>query len=89
MAKRSQALREDNVRDGFLEPGPYRLILEALTEEIKPTFVVAYHLGMRTGELLALKRSWVDLREGLVYVNGRVTKNREPKTAPIYGGMGP
>jgi integrase len=84
-----KALREDNVRDGFLEPEHYRLILEALTQEIKPIFVIAYHLGMRTGELLALKRSWVDLREGLIYVRGRVTKNREPKTAPIYGDMGP
>lgn len=44
---------------------------------------------MRTGELLAIKRSWVDLQEGLIYVNGRVTKNRDPKTAPIYGEMGP
>lgn len=50
--------------------------------------MVAYHLGMRTGELLALKRNWVDLREGVIYVKGRVTKNREPKTAPIYGDMG-
>jgi integrase len=84
-----KALKEDNVREGFLEPENYRLILESLTEEIKPVFVVAYHLGMRTGELLALKRSWVDLEEGLIYVKGRVTKNREPKTAPIYGDMGP
>jgi integrase len=44
---------------------------------------------MRTGELLALKRSWVDLHEDLIYVNGRVTKNRSPKTAPIYGDMRP
>ncbi len=84
-----KALKEDNVREGFLEQDHYGLILEALTEEVKPIFVVAYHLGMRTGELLALKRSWVDLREGLIYVKGRVTKNREPKTAPIYGDMGP
>jgi integrase len=42
-----------------------------------------------TGELLALKRSCVDLEEGLIYVKGRVTKNGEPKTAPIYGDMGP
>lgn len=83
-----KALKEDNVREGFLEPESYRLILEALSEEIKPVFVVAYHLGTRTGELLALKRSWVDLKEGLIYVNGRVTKNRKPKTAPIYGDMG-
>lgn len=84
-----KALPENNVREGFLEADKYRLILDALTDEIKPVFVVAYHLGMRTGELLALKRSWVDLSEGLIYVNGRVTKNRNPKTAPIYGDMKP
>src|SRR5581483_12145537 len=84
-----KALPENNVREGFLEADKYRLILDALTDEIKPVFVVAYHLGMRTGELLALKRSWVDLEEGLIYVNGRVTKNRDPKTAPIYGDMKP
>jgi integrase len=72
-----------------LEPDKYRLVLDALTDEIKPVFVIAYHLGMRTGELLALKRSWVDLPEGLISVNGRVTKNRSPKTAPIYGDMRP
>lgn len=84
-----KALPEDNVREGFLEADKYHLILDALTDEIKPVFVVAYHLGMRTGELLALKRSWVDFEEGLIYVNGRVTKNRAPKTAPIYGDMKP
>jgi hypothetical protein len=31
----------------------------------------------------------VDLGEGLIYVNGRVTKNKHPKTAPIYGDMKP
>src|SRR6185437_10273697 len=70
-----------------LEADKYKLIVDALTDEIKPVFVVAYHLGMRTGELLALKRDWIDLAEGLIYVNGRVTKNRKAKTAPIYGEM--
>jgi integrase len=50
-------------------------------------FVMAYHLGMRTGELLAIRRDWVDLSEGLIYIYGRVTKNRKGKTAPIYGDM--
>jgi integrase len=59
------------------------------TARIKLVFVVAYHLGMRTDELLALKRGWVDLEEGLIYVNGRMTKNRNPKTAPIYGDIKP
>jgi len=82
-----KALKENNVREGFLEADKYQLLLDALAEDVKPVFVVAYHLGMRTGELLALKRSWVELEEGLIYVNGRVTKNGEPKTAPIYGDM--
>jgi hypothetical protein len=30
--------------------------IKPVFEEIKPVFVVAYHLGMRTGELLAIKR---------------------------------
>jgi hypothetical protein len=31
--------------------------LDALTDQIKPVFVVAYHLAMRTGETLAIKLS--------------------------------
>jgi len=80
-------LKEDNVREGYLEAPQYRMILDGLPESLKPVLVLAYHLGMRTGELLALKRDWVDLAEGLIYVDGRVTKNRKPKTAPIYGDM--
>src|SRR3954452_16098084 len=86
-APRIPKLAETNVRQGFLEPEQYRSILEGLPEHIKPVFVVAYHLGMRKGELLKLRRDWVDLDEGLIYVEGRVTKNRKPKTAPIYGDM--
>lgn len=41
------------------------MILDGLVEPVKPVFVLGYHLGMRTGELLALKRHWVDLAEGL------------------------
>ena len=63
------------------------MILDSLPDPVKPVLVLGYHLGMRTGELLALKRDWVDLAEGLIYVNGRVTKNRKAKTAPIYGDM--
>jgi integrase len=83
------ALKEDNVREGFLEEPQYRELLTALEEPVKPILVVAYHLGMRTGEMLKLKRQWVDLAEGLIYVQGRVTKNKSPKTVPIFGGMGP
>lgn len=81
------SLKEDNVRHGFVEGAQYRQLLEALPDPIKPVFVLAYHLGMRKGQLLKLQRDWVDIQEGVIYVLGRVTKNRRPKTAPIYGDM--
>ncbi len=81
------ALKEDNVREGFLEWSEYRRLLEALPDPVKPVFVLGYHLGMRTGELLKLHRDWVDLTEGVIFVNGRTTKNKRPKTVPIYGEM--
>jgi integrase len=72
-------LKEDNIREGFLEPEQYRMILGGLPDPVKPVLVLGYHLGMRTGELLALKRDWVDLTEGLIYVNGRVTRTARRK----------
>jgi integrase len=80
-------LKEDNVREGFLENHQYRTILGFLPPPLQPVFVVAYHLGMRKGELLKIRSDWVDLEAGLIFVNGRVTKNGKPKTAPIYGEM--
>ncbi len=59
------------------------------SDPVKPVFVVAYHLGIRTGELLAIRRDWIALEEGLIYIHGRVTKNKKPKLVPIYGDMGP
>ena len=50
-------------------------------------FVLGYHLGMRKGELLKLHRDWVHLAEGVIYMKGRTTKNKRPKTVPIYGDM--
>jgi integrase len=76
-------LKEDNIREGFIGTDQYRASLDDLPNPVKPVFLLGYHLGMRTGELLALRRDWVDLAKGLIYVNGRVTKNRKAKTAPI------
>jgi integrase len=84
-----KALKENNIREGFLDQDAYFLIRDALPDDLKALFVVAYHLGMRSSELLNLRRDWVDLSEGLIYVQGRVTKTGAPKTAPIYDDMGP
>ena len=42
------------------------------------------HACRRVAEL---HRAWVGLAEGVIYVNGRTTKNKRSNTVPIYGEM--
>lgn len=80
-------LREDNVRTGFLRVEEYKALRDALVDPLKLLFVFAYHLGMRLGELLKIRKNQVDRDAGLIWLEGRQTKNKQPRTAPIYGEM--
>src|SRR5215831_15257454 len=51
-------------------------------------FVLAYHTGIRRGELRKIQWSQVDLKAKEIHLIGRQTKNRRPRTVPIYGEMG-
>jgi integrase len=79
-------LEEQNVRGGFLEHDHYLKLREALPEHLKAIFVVGYHLGMRIGEL---RNIWeqVGLEAGEIRLSQRQTKNKRPRTLPIYGEM--
>jgi integrase len=80
-------LREDNTRTGFLAPTVYRKLLNELPEPLKIVFVFGYHLGMRKGELLKIRKNQVDRKAKLIWLEAKQTKNRNPRTAPIYGDM--
>jgi len=62
-------------------------VLAALTPEWRPLFATAFFLGMRLGELLALQKDDVDLREGTITVRRSgdcaVTKGGDDGTVPI------
>ena len=77
----------DNVRTGFITPEQYRSIQCVLPDHLKPMLCVAYHVGNRKGELLSMKRSQVDLEHCEITLDPGSTKNREGRTAPIYGDM--
>jgi hypothetical protein len=53
-----KALREENVREGFLEADKYQLILDELSEEIKPVFVVAASSAEFVGEFARIQRDY-------------------------------
>jgi integrase len=82
-----KTLPENNVRTGFLEEYQYLAVREALPEEIRLLFVVAYHTGARIGELKKMLWRQVDLWALEIRLDPGTTKNREGRILPIYGDM--
>jgi integrase len=80
-------LDEDNVRQGFLEHDVYLRLREALPPHLKAIFVVAYHVGVRIGELRKIQCPQVDLKAGEIRMYKKQTKGKEARTLPIYGEM--
>jgi integrase len=80
-------LPEDNARQGFLEPDQYETLLAELPPSLKALFVCGYHVGARKNELRRIEWGWVDFSAGLIRLPGSVTKNKKPRTLPIYGDM--
>lgn len=80
-------LKENNVRTGFLEHHAFVRLRNEPPEEIRPLFVVGYHVGARLGELLSLRWEQVDLNVNRIVLNAGTTKNEEGRALPIYGEM--
>jgi integrase len=43
-------------------------IVQASPDWLRPIILTNYYTGLRQGELLSLKRKWVDLEEGIIYL---------------------
>jgi integrase len=84
-----QLLPEHNVREGLLDVVGYKRLLSELPDYLKVLFVVAYHTGVRSGELKKIRVAQVDLAGKEIHVSGLTTKAKEGHTLPIYGDMGP
>jgi integrase len=82
-------LDEDNARQRFLEHSQYLRLRDALPGHLKAIFVVAYHVGLRIGELRKVEWSQVDLTAGEIRLEKKQTKGKKPRTLPIYGEMRP
>jgi integrase len=80
-------LDEDNVRQGFIERPQYEALLTELPANLKALFVCGYHVGARKGELRKIQWPQVDFDARLITLPGVQTKNKKPRTLPIYGDM--
>lgn len=83
-----RALKEDNVREGFVEEEVYRAMLANLPSHQQMLFCFARYLGIRKGELLEFRWEWLlpfwREDEPIIKIPGRYCKSGKPHTVPIY-----
>jgi integrase len=74
-------LREDNVRRGFFERGPFEAVRGHLPAYARPAVTFAYITGWRLkAEVLPLQWRQVDFEAGTVRLEPGTTKNRDGRT---------
>jgi integrase len=80
-------LKENNERDRILSPEEYTLLLVHCPGHLKPIVKLAYHTGMRQGEILNLTWGQVDLKEGFIRLNPEHTKTNDGRFVPLTGEL--
>lgn len=78
-----EKLKENNIRRGFFEHDEFVALRSALPDYLKVLVTVAYHTGMRRGEVLSLKWDQIDLKGGIIRLEQEDTKNAQPRTIYI------
>lgn len=76
-------LKENNVRCRVLASEEYLRLLAHAAPHLKPIVKLAYHTGMRLGEILKLTWGQVDLKEGFINLAPEDTKINEARNVPL------
>jgi integrase len=76
-------LKENNERDRILSQEEYVRLLAHSQDYIRPIIKVAYHIGLRQGEILALTWGQVDLKEGFIRLRPQDCKTNEGRLVPL------
>lgn len=76
-------LEDQNVRFGFLHHHEYLDLMQALPEYLRGPVCLAYHTGMRQGEIFGLTWDKVDMIEEVIWIDATSSKNRTPRMVPI------
>jgi integrase len=75
--------RERNERDRVLSGQEFRCLYDAAAPWLQPLLVVAYHTGMRAGEIRSLRWDQVDLKAGTIRLKSTDTKIDEGRVIPL------
>ena len=75
--------REHNQRDRVLSAREFQRLQTAAALWLQPMLLVAYHTGMREGEIRSLRWDQVDLNRGVIRLTSRDTKTDEGRLIPL------
>ena len=78
-------LKEAQPRSGFLAHHEYNQLKLALPTYLRPILTIAYHTGMRMGEILSLQWNQVNMVEKTILLNK--TKNGETRLLYLHGEL--
>lgn len=77
---------EHNERNRYLSPEEEQRLLSSLSgsrAHLRPIVQIAINTGMRRGEILAMRWSWVDFTRGHIRIPGEVSKTKKPRSVPM------
>lgn len=89
-ARFAEFLDENNARDRVISPDELQNLLDAAAitaPHLVPIIELAYHSGMRRGEILGLTWDKVDLDDGIVRFSPEDTKTNKGRDVPLNDEM--
>jgi len=83
VAKKVRMPDPKNERDRVLTKEEWKGLVKTAAPHIQPPLLIAYHLGMRLGEILKLTWDRVDLEAGFIKLGSRDTKTGDSRLVPM------
>jgi integrase len=72
-----------NARDRIISKAEFAAMLKDAPLHLRHILTMAYHTGMRKGEILNLTWDKVNTKKGFIYLEAADTKDKEKRTIPI------
>jgi integrase len=79
--------REHNERDRVLSPEEFAGLYGTAKDWLKPILLMAYHTGMRKGEIRSLRWEQIDLKTGILRLKSGDTKTGEGRVIPLHQSL--